>query len=496
MSAAFFLCQIAALSAFTCLVHALKPRVGKAPLYMLFGLYEAFLFFSTKTKDPLVTELFFVEPRGIYLMFLGTLMSTTVLVYVLEGTREARRVIIGIAVLYLTHGVLDVVLDHHAANPPPGRPVQTGADVFWYSTHARIASLTAMVCDLVVTIIVYQFLVNRAPRLPLAVPLFLGILAAMVTDAAVFKLVRHGSLSWSIFFVGAKVQAGMAAGLPAALYFAYRVRQEPGAVRRGIMHRGAFDIVDVREQMRELQLALEHQRARLDLVQQVFRRYVSPDVVDAILADPARLQLGGEEREVTILFADIRGYSTLSEAMAPTEIIDLLNAYFGRVGDVIMAEGGMINEFEGDAVLAVFGAPIDLPDHPEKAVRAALGMFEVVEGLNEDWARDGTLAKWQASGVDGLAIRVGIHTGPVVVGNIGSEARTKYAVIGDTVNTASRIEGLNKTLRTSLLISATTRARLTDPALLEAFEDRGPQAVKGRIEPVRVHALASEGSPP
>ncbi len=489
MDAAFFLTQIALLSAFTCVVHGLKPRLGLAPLYMLFGLYEAFLFFSTKASDPLKVEFFLVEPRGIYLMFLATLMATTVLVYVLEGTREARRVIAGIAILYVTHGMLDLVLEYHAANPPPGSPVQTGSDLIWYSTHARIASLTAMVADLVVTIVVYQFVVNRAPRVPLAVPLFLGIVAAMVTDAAVFKLVRHGSLSWSIFYIGAKSQAGAAAGLPAALYFAYQVRKEPNALQRGIMHRGAFEIVDMRRRMREMKLALDEQRARLTHVKQVFRRYVSPDVVDAILADPARLKLGGEERSVTILFADIRGYSTLSEAMAPTEIIDMLNDYFGRVGDVIMARGGMINEFEGDAVLAVFNAPLDLDHHAQEAVRAAVEMFDAVDDLNVEWARDGTLAKWQASGVDGLAIRIGIHCGPVVVGNIGSEARTKYAVIGDTVNTASRIESLNKTLHTSLLISASTHACLDDPTLRAAFQDRGPQAVKGRVEPVRVFAL-------
>ena len=496
MAAAFFVLQIVLLSAFTCVVHGFKARVGLAPLYMLFGLYEAFLFFSTKSSEPLTAEFFAVAPRGVYLMFLATLMAATVLVYVLEGTREARRVIIGIALLYLTHGVLDVVLEYHAAHPPPGSPVQSGADLFWYSTHARAASLIAMVADLVVTIVVYQFLVNLAPRLPLAVPLFVAIVAAMVTDAAVFKLVRHGSLSWSIFFVGAKSQAGAAAGLPAALYFAYQVRREPDALQRGIMHRGAFEIVDLRRQMREMQLALERQRLRLDHVKQVFRRYVSPDVVDAILADPERLKLGGEERHVTILFADIRGYSTLSEMMAPTEIIDLLNVYFGRVGDVIMARGGMINEFEGDAVLAVFGAPLDLGDDAEQAVRAALEMFEAVDQLNVEWARDGTLARWQASGVDGLAIRVGVHSGPVVVGNIGSEARTKYAVIGDTVNTASRVETLNKTLNTSLLISAATHAAVADPGLAEDFEDRGPQAVKGRVEPVRVFSSRRRGACP
>jgi adenylate cyclase len=147
----------------------------------------------------------------------------------------------------------------------------------------------------------------------------------------------------------------------------------------------------------------------------------------------------------------------------------------------------MINEFEGDGILAIFGAPLDLPDHAVEAVRAGRAMLEAVEALNATWADDGTLAKWRDSGVQRLAIRVGLHTGTVVAGNVGSEARIKYAVIGDTVNVAARVEALNKTLGTPMLLTGETARALGDSA--PALQPMGAHAVKGRVEPVEVFAL-------
>jgi adenylate cyclase len=344
-----------------------------------------------------------------------------------------------------------------------------------------------MVVDFVVVIVLYQFLRNRAPWLPLAVPLFLGLVVALVVDAAVYKLISHGTLSWESFHVTAKAQAGVAAGLPAALYCALELRRRGGVAPEGGLERRALELVDLRRRISKMAQELAAQQVRYKDIKDTFRRYVSPDVVDTIMEDPSRLELGGEKRDVTILFADIRGYSTLAEALDPSDIITLLNIYFERVSDEILGNRGMINEFEGDGVLAVFGAPLALPEHADCAVRAGLGMLRTVEELNRTWAKDGTTAKWNAAGMDGLAIRVGIHSGPVVAGNVGSQARTKYAVIGDTVNTAARVEGLNKTLETSLLITQATRDALRDEALRDRFGDRGSHPVKGRLEAVRVY---------
>jgi class 3 adenylate cyclase len=349
--------------------------------------------------------------------------------------------------------------------------------------------LIALLADFVVLIIVYQGIVNRFPRVVLAIPLFIGMVAAMTTDAIVFRAIKDFSLSSSIFFVGAKAQAGAAVAIPLAAYCSWRIRASPESVKQGLLNRGALDIVDLRARVQEIEEDLKQARAEYVMIKDTFGRYVSPDVVDAIVADPTKLELGGELRDVTILFADIRGYSTLSEVLGPTEIIDLLNVYFRRVSAVIFRHEGMINEFEGDAVLAVFGAPLDMEDHAARAVRTALDMLEAVDELNVVWAEDGTLAKWQAVGIERLSIRIGVHSGPVVAGNIGSEQRIKYAVIGDTVNTASRVEGLNKVLKTSLLITAATLQKLSGDPIVGAVTARGSHAVKGRREPVTVYTV-------
>ena len=483
------LLEIALLSCAVCAVHSLRPKLGLAPLYLLIGLFEAFLFFAGKPSVAIEVELLGGDTGHAFLLFLPGMLVSVCLVYVLEGTSAARQLIAGIVVLYVAHGVFDVLLEHHGTHPPGGGTRADLGDLLYYSTHSRVASLVAVTVDVVVMIVVYQGVANLGPRLPLAFPLFAALLAAMVCDGVVYQLVRRGALGLSGADVLAKAQAGVAAGIPAALYFALQLRRHPGDVRDGLVARGALEIVDLRRQVSEMQVRLKEQRAQYLYVKDTFSRYVSPDVVDAIIADPSKLRLGGELRDVTILFADIRGYSTLSERMAPTEVIGFLNTYFREMSRIILSAKGMINEFEGDAVLAVFGAPLDLEDHADRAVRAALEMLEAVEVLNATWTEDGTAARWQAAGVDGLAIRIGVHSGPVVAGNIGSEVRTKYAVIGDTVNTASRVEGLNKPLKTSLLLSQRTVDLLTDEGLVERAESLGVHAVKGRREPVPVYTI-------
>lgn len=485
MSASLLLLEISAFTVLICAVHALKPRLGLAPLYLLIGMLEVFLFVTGKTHPGglrIKTAMYFADPADLsYMLFLPLLLTSMVLVYVMEGTKEARRLLLGLLIVYLVHGVLDLVLANHAANPPAGHPSLADSVLVYYSLGSRLASSVAIAADFVVIIVSYQFVRNRLPSLPLVVPLFCALLLAMVGDAVVYSSLRpYRTLEYEHLLLFEKLQAGLAAGLPMALYLGWQLRRHSGQLSRGILERGAFEIIDLRQRMAQVQAELEH-------VRRTFGRYVSTEVVDALMADPAKLRLGGEEREVTILFADIRGYSTLAESLEPTEIIGLLNRYFTRVTTVILDQRGMINEFEGDAVLAVFGAPLEMEDHAERAVEAAVGMLAAVAQLNVEWEKDGTADRWRSIGIDGLAIRIGIHTGKVVAGNVGSEARTKYAVIGDTVNIASRVEGLNKELRTSLLITSTTHQALVNA---HGVTDMGLHHVKGRAEPVQVYSVA------
>jgi adenylate cyclase len=210
-----------------------------------------------------------------------------------------------------------------------------------------------------------------------------------------------------------------------------------------------------------------------------FARYLSRDVMARVLADAPSLR--GEHRSVSILFSDLRGFTTLSEQMEPERIAAHLNEYFDAMTTAIFAHRGMINDFVGDAVMAVFGAPVDDPDHAWNAVQSALAMNHALDALNR---------RWEAAGLPRLQMGIGIHTGAVFAGNVGGRDRIKYTVIGDPVNVASRVEGLNKELGTTMLITEETLAAVGDRVRVR---DCGPIAVKGRVEKVRVFEVLTDG---
>jgi class 3 adenylate cyclase len=207
-------------------------------------------------------------------------------------------------------------------------------------------------------------------------------------------------------------------------------------------------------------------------VKDTFGRFVSREVADAILS--GRVPLAGERREVTILFQDLRGFTAMSERMDPADLLRVLNLFFTEVVSAMEAEGGIVKQFTGDGVMALFGAPVAHPDDPARAVRAALGLLERLGRLN---------TRLQEYQVPPLRIGVGIHTGEVVAGRIGPDTRVEYGVVGDPVNLASRIEGLTKELQATILVSRATAEKL-------GSEFRcGRSAVfpvKGKQQPVEV----------
>ena len=205
-------------------------------------------------------------------------------------------------------------------------------------------------------------------------------------------------------------------------------------------------------------------------------RYVSPEVAARVERRPE--ELAGERREVSILFSDLRGFTTLSERMAPTLMAARLTEYFDAMTAAIFVHRGMVNDFIGDAIMAVFGAPLDDPDHARHAVRSALAMQRALEVLNR---------RWESEGLPPLRMGLGVHTGEVFAGNVGRAGKVKYAVVGDTVNLASRVEGLNKELGTIMLMTESTCRKA---ALNVGVTDRGLVQVKGRQEPVRIYEVA------
>jgi adenylate cyclase len=219
-----------------------------------------------------------------------------------------------------------------------------------------------------------------------------------------------------------------------------------------------------------LLLMLTHREKRF--VRESFGRYLSPTLVERLSENPEGLTLGGEDRELTILFSDIRGFTTLSEKLTPTELTGLLNNFLTPVTDVLLQREATIDKYIGDAVMAFWNAPLDITDHPQKACLAALDMVGALERLNRE------------SGM-GLKIGIGLNTGMACVGNLGSDQRFSYSCLGDSVNLASRVEGMTKLYDVSILVTEEVRVRTT--GLLFAEVDR--VRVVGRQAPVTLHAL-------
>ncbi|HKJ71274.1 MAG TPA: adenylate/guanylate cyclase domain-containing protein [Gammaproteobacteria bacterium] len=227
-------------------------------------------------------------------------------------------------------------------------------------------------------------------------------------------------------------------------------------------------------------LLFRERERRARFVRNAFGAYLSPALVRELADHPERLELGGETRELTVLFSDIRGFTALSESLAPDELVALLNRFFTPVTEAIQAEGGYVDKYIGDAVMALFNAPVTLPDHADAACRAARRMEQALQAFN---------AHQREQGQPTLDIGIGIHTGEAVVGNMGSAKRLNYTALGDSVNVASRLEGLTKEYGRRILITEVTRDRLQGEWPTEFM---GSARVKGREQPVSVFALETD----
>ncbi len=206
-----------------------------------------------------------------------------------------------------------------------------------------------------------------------------------------------------------------------------------------------------------------------------FSQYLSPSVIEQIIADPEKLKLGGERRELSMFFSDIQGFTTISERLPPEELTSVLNEYLSAMTDIIMEESGTVDKYEGDAIIAFWNAPLDLQDHAVRAVRAALRCQEKLSRMRENLK--------QKTGTD-LYMRIGLNTGNAVVGNMGSRNRFDYTMLGDSVNLAARLEGINKQFFTYTMVSGATKDKAGDKF---AYRELSRVAVVGRKEPVTVY---------
>jgi len=212
-------------------------------------------------------------------------------------------------------------------------------------------------------------------------------------------------------------------------------------------------------------------------VQGAFQQYVAPSVIHRLLERPELLRLGGEEQELTAMFSDIRNFTGISESMSPRDLVELLNEHLTEMTEVVFQYWGTLDKYIGDSIMAFWGAPYPQPDHAERACKAGLAMLKRLEILQD---------RWQAAGKPKLDIGIGINTGPMLVGNMGSQRRFNFTIMGDNVNLASRLEALNKTYGTRLIISETTYQALRDNMLVRELD---LIRVKGKMRPVTIYEL-------
>ncbi len=215
-------------------------------------------------------------------------------------------------------------------------------------------------------------------------------------------------------------------------------------------------------------------------IKTVFKHYLSPDVIERVIENPALLRLGGEKREVTSFFSDVAGFTTISEALTPEELVDLLNEYLSEMTEIILASGGTLDKYEGDAIIAFWNAPLEQPDHALRACRAALRcqsrLAELQPRFQEKYGRS-------------IAMRIGLNSGPAVVGNMGSSRRFDYTAMGDTINLAARLEGACKQYGIRILVGEETFRRVQAEI---AGREVDVIRVVGKTKPVAVYEISGE----
>jgi adenylate cyclase len=221
-----------------------------------------------------------------------------------------------------------------------------------------------------------------------------------------------------------------------------------------------------------------HEERQKRSIRRIFRSYLHPDIVEELIHDPEKLKLGGQRVDCTIFFSDVRNFTDASEKMAPETVVQLMNEYFDPVSKEIIRYGGYIDKFLGDGIMAIFGAPKKTDDHPFLACQASLEVLKKVRELEPLFQ--------EKFGLPNFRIGIGLHTGPVILGNIGTAERLNYTVMGDSVNLAARLQGANKELGTTILVSQKTYDRVADKVSARYIDTI---RVKGKEEAIPVYEI-------
>ena len=313
--------------------------------------------------------------------------------------------------------------------------------------------------------IVETILSGRVPRL-VPLPIEIGYVAVLLAVATWFFL--RLSVGWSAALA---LAACVAITLPGFVMLHYDWIVPVAEPQTGIL--AAF--------LMTIGLRLTGEERERAHIRQLFGRYVSDEVVDKLLSDERRPDLAGEALTVTVLFSDIRNFTTISEKLSAHEVVEMLNAYFSRACEPILAEGGTVDKFIGDAVMAVFGSPVPRADHAARALRAALGIARAAESFRQ-WMHE----RFPDRGLPEFGVGIGLHSGEAVIGDIGTPKRKEFTAIGDTVNAASRLESATKDMMCVILASEATVKAAGGPVRTGKSE---AIRVKGKSEPLQVYEI-------
>ncbi len=306
--------------------------------------------------------------------------------------------------------------------------------------------------------------------------------ANLKTDGFITELPRAGSLVMAAAFIGLLARAGAPrAGRVATLLVAITLGAAYAGLSAGWFFAPATPVTAAFFGMLGVVAEgfLSEQRRRRE-VQAIFGSYVDPGVVERLVRDPRAIRLGGEKREATVFFCDLAGFTDMSEQVSPEELLVLINRYLEDTSDCLLAHGAYIDKYIGDAVMAVFGAPQHLPDHAIAAGRAALAAQAGLTKLNAELS-----VKYGRT----LSMRIGLNSGDMIVGNVGSERKRNYTVLGDAVNLAARLEGANKEFGTAILVGEETTRRIGGALVLRPLTRL---RVKGKQRAIEVSELVGE----
>jgi class 3 adenylate cyclase len=408
-------------------------------------------------------------------LFLPLILTPIVGIYVLEGTSEARRLIVGLVLgsffLMLLRALWDVKVDFALmASDACAAAGQVNDCAVTLEKELRaswefrglpaFASTVGMLVAGVAIVVVYQALMNAFPRMSFILAFVVALYTGLASDA-----VLYGGLSGLPFeefsgqFLG-KITTGIVVALPLSIYVAIQFRRWPEHVRDGVLERSAFDIVRLTQELRVVSGSLDRRMAEYAHMRNALAQFISADSVDRVIAEAETFHASGEHAEVTLVRTDIRGFSSLVENMAHEQAALFLRSYLDRMRKVMAKHGGVVAEEDGDSLLTVFQAHGKGGEHAQRAIRCVAAMQQGLREHNKVLDEQGVSALYESGRVNEVAIRVGLHSGPVVAGDVGIPPNHELVVIGDAVSTVRRVEERAKRLNVTVLMTESTAQHL------------------------------------